>query len=155
PPPVPRTVRMKSPGAAKRPAWICRVLVAPVVGSGVKLCPIPASGDARRTPSRDKSALAVNPALRVRVTGTDVGESPGKSTTSDSESESRNRWTVRLSVAVLITLPPCACTVSVYLPGGTLPATVSVMVLLLPVVEGGLKLPMTPVLGEMSLKVTE
>src|SRR5262249_19963146 len=143
------------PGAAKRPACRCKVLVLPVAAEGLNVWPMPAPGWVTVRPSSDRLTLPVKPPLRAMFTVTateSLGEPLGLSRTSVSDSDSWKRRTRRFSTALLTRPPPAGWTMRLYLAAGTLLATVPVRVLEgpEPFSTAGRKVPPMPALGDLS-----
>src|SRR5262245_19477143 len=153
PPPVPVTVTVAAPRVAVPEAVNVNTLLVPVAEAGLKLAVTPPGN-----PLALKATLPVKPPARVivivlvplapRLTVRLVG-------LADSEIGSASgRFRVRLIAVVRVRLPPVPVTVTVAAPRVAVLEALKVSVLLVPVVDGGLKPAVTPLGNPLALKAT-
>ena len=153
PPPVPVTVTVAGPSVAVLDAVRLRTLLAPVVEDGLKLAVTPLGKPlALRATLLVKPPVLVivivlvplAPRLIVRLEGFGEREKSGVA----------GWFTVRLIVVVRVRLPPVPVTVTVADPSVAVVEAARVSTLLVPVVEVGLKLAVTPVGNPLALNAT-
>src|SRR5262249_5696311 len=153
PPPVPLTVTFTVPVVAALEAARVSVLLAPVVDGGLKVAVTPLGN-----PVALSATLLVNPPVRVIVIVL-APLAPRLAVRFGAEGDSVKsaRWgasTVRLRVGERETRPAEALLVRLTVPVAAVLEAASVRALLPPVVEGGLKVAVTPLGNPVALKAT-
>src|SRR5262245_31199007 len=153
PPPVPVTVTVAAPRVAALVAVNVNTLLVPVAGFEPKLALTPLGNPLAlkvtppvKPPVRVTVIVLVPlaPRVTVRLVGLAVSEKSGVCA-----------WpTVRLIVVVRVRPPPVPVTVTVAAPRVAALVALKVSVLLVPVVEVGLKLALTPLGNPLALKAT-
>jgi hypothetical protein len=153
PPLTPVIVTVACPVVAVFDAAKVRALAFPVVEAGLKLAVTPAGN-----PLALNATLPVNPPVRVIVivliplAPRSIVKLVGFAT---SEKSGVGCWTtVRVIVVVCVNPPPVPVMVTVAGPSVAVAEAVKVTVLLVPVVDAGLKLAVTPVGNPLALNAT-
>jgi len=153
PPPVPVTVTVAAPRVAVPETVNVNTLLVPDVEVGLKLAVTPPGNPlALNATVLAKPPVGVMvivlvplaPRLTVRLVGLDESEKSGVC----------GWFTVRLIVVVRVRLPPVPVTVTVAAPRVAVLEALKVSVLLVPVVDGGLKPAVTPLGNPLALKAT-
>jgi hypothetical protein len=153
PPPTPVIATVAGPVVAVLEAVSVNTLLAPVAGFTLKLAVTPAGN-----PLALKVTASVNPPLRVTVIVL-VPLAPLFIVRLDGLAESEKSGvacatTVRLTVVARVSPPPVPVMVTVAGPSAAVAEAVKVRALLVPVVEAGLKLAVTPAGNPLAASAT-
>ena len=150
PPPVPLTTRAAGPVVAVLEAVRVSAVVFAVVDVGLKLAVTPAG-----KPATVNATLPVNPPVRaIVIVSVPLAPKLIARLVGLADSEKSGAFTVRLIVAVCVSPPPVPVTVIVAGPAAAVLEAEKVSVLLVPVVEVGLKAAVTPAGNPLIVKAT-